>query len=151
MSKQKTTTRTAPAFRHRDRLLCPTCAQDALPSPAGAPIPTAEALSRTCAECGATLIDGDHWSLYHEALDAIAAEADTVETLIALLNHYYRPQGADAFHPGGADRNLWAVLRWERTDWTTAWSKASYWYAMRDSRGNTFTYTEGDIDRGSRP
>ncbi|MFA5605904.1 hypothetical protein [Mycolicibacterium goodii] len=175
-------TRTAPAYRYRDHLLCPTCTQDAvLPITEGAeyddadhvltvvaadrgidrttataddfptPIPAVEALDQTCAECETALLDTDYWTLYHEALDSIATEADTVETLITVLTHYYRPQSGAAFHPAGADRTLWDVLRWERTDWTTAWTKANYWYAMRDSRGTTFTYTEGDIDRGSRP
>ncbi len=122
-------------------------ASDVFPTP----IPAAEALNQTCTECEARLLEGDYWTLYHAALDAIAAEADSVEALIAVLNHFYRPESGVAFHPGGADRDLWNVLRWERSDWTTAWSKASYWYAMRDSQGNTFTFTEGDIDRGSQP
>lgn len=179
---QPVTLRTVPAYRYREHLLCPTCAQAAiLPITEGAeyddtehvldvvaqdrgidrttatsdafptPIPAAEALNQTCGECEATLLEGDYWTLYHAALDAIAAEADSVEALIAVLNHFYRPESGAAFHPGGADRDLWNVLRWERSDWTTAWSKASYWYAMRDSQGNTFTFTEGDIDRGVQP
>lgn len=115
------------------------------------PITEVEALRHSCQRCGSTLLDGDYWTVYDAALDAIAAEADTVEALIAVLNRFYPPQVGAAFHPGGADRTLRDVLRWERTDWTTVWSKASYWYAMRDSEGNTFTYTEGDIERGSQP
>lgn len=163
-------TRIVPAYHHLERLLCPTCAQAAiLPSTEGAqyddteraaaassdafptPIPAAEALNQTCAECGTRLLEADYWTLYHAAMDAVAAEADSVDALIAVLNHFYRPESGEAFHPGGGDRDLWEVLRWERSDWTTVWSKASYWYAMRDSQGNTFTFTEGDIDRGMQP
>lgn len=179
---QSITTRTVPAYRYHERLLCPPCTQAAiLPITEGAeyddtehvldvvaqdrgldrataasdafptPIPAVETLNQICAECDSALLDSDYWTLYHAALDAIAADADTVDTLIAVLNHFYRPQAGAAFHPGGADRDLWNVLRWERSDWTTAWSKATYWYALRDSQGNTFTYTEGDIDPGSHP
>lgn len=116
-----------------------------------APIPSVEILNQVCSECAQTLLPGKYWDHYHAVLAAIAAQADTVETLIELLNGHYRPQSGVAFHPGGADRDLWHVLRWERNDWTTVWSKANYWYAMRDSQGNTFTYTEGDLERGPRP
>ncbi len=49
-------------------------ASDVFPTP----IPAAEALNQTCTECEARLLEGDYWTLYHAALDAIAAEADSV-------------------------------------------------------------------------
>ncbi len=92
----------------------------------------------------------DYWPDYHRCLDRVADEADTVDKLITILNEHHPRSAGEAFHPGGSDRDLWHVLRWERDDWTPVWSKASYWYSMRDRLGHTFTYTEGDIDRGSK-
>lgn len=92
-----------------------------------------------------------YWLTYHRCLNRVAADADSVDALITILNDTYPAVSGEAFHPGGADRDLWEVLASERSDWTATWSKASYWYAMCDSHGNTFTYTEGDIDRGSKP
>ncbi|MCH9736824.1 MAG: hypothetical protein K0U78_20110 [Actinomycetia bacterium] len=92
----------------------------------------------------------DYWTNYTACLDRIADDADTVDKLIAILNAHHPRSVGEAFHPGGADRDLWNVLRWERTDWEPVWSNATYWYSMRDRHGNTFTYTEGDIERGSQ-
>ncbi|AMY26224.1 hypothetical protein [Rhodococcoides fascians] len=89
----------------------------------------------------------DYWTTYDKALDA-AAECRSVETLIDTLNRYYPPSSGVAFFPNGADRDLLGTLT-DAGHFDTVWVQADYHFALRDGRGDGFTYIEGDIVRGT--
>ncbi len=88
-----------------------------------------------------------YWANYERCLNRVAAEARTVDALIAILNDHHRPSCGEAFFPDGADRDLRSTL--VECGWRVRWSRASYWFAICEPEGSTgITFTEGDIDRG---
>ncbi|MGB2722353.1 MAG: hypothetical protein WBC54_21635, partial [Rhodococcus sp. (in: high G+C Gram-positive bacteria)] len=89
----------------------------------------------------------DYWTIYDKALDA-AADCRIVESLIDTLNRYYPPSSGVAVFPTGADRDLLGTLT-DAGHFDTVWVQADYHFALRDGRGDGFTYIEGDIIRGS--
>lgn len=91
-----------------------------------------------------------YWANYEKCLDRIKEDGRTVDDVIRILKEHYEPSAGEAFFPDGADRTLLGTLTWDRSDWTIVWSEAHYFYAIRDSEGNGFTYTEGDVSRGTK-
>lgn len=89
----------------------------------------------------------DYWTTYDKALDA-AADCRSVEALIDTLGRYYPPSSGAAFFPNGADRDLLGTLT-GAGHFDTVWIQADYHFALRDGRGDGFTYIEGDIVRGT--
>lgn len=88
-----------------------------------------------------------YWANYERCLNRVAAEARTVDVLIAILNDHYSPSCGEAFFPGGADCDLRSTL--VECGWRVRWSRASYWFAICEPEGDAgITVTEGDIDRG---
>lgn len=88
-----------------------------------------------------------YWANYERCLNRVAAEARTVDALIAILNEHYQPSCGEAFFPGGADRDLRSTLL--ECGWRLRWSRAPYWYAICEPESDHgITVTEGDIDRG---
>lgn len=88
-----------------------------------------------------------YWANYDRCLNRVAAQARTVDTLIAILNEHYAPSAGEAFFPDGADRDLRSTLL--ENGWRVQWSRARYWFAMCEPEGAAgITFTEGDVDRG---
>ena len=88
-----------------------------------------------------------YWANYERCLNRVAAEARTVDALIAILNDHHRPSCGEAFFPDGADRDLRSTL--VECGWRVRWSRASYRFAICEPEGSAgITFTEGDIDRG---
>jgi hypothetical protein len=108
----------------------------------------AELSHRTAAAAVAAPIPAHtYWANYERCLNRVAAQARTVDALIAILNEHYQPSCGEAFFPDGADRDLRTTL--VECGWRVRWSRADYWYAICEPEGNNgITFTEGDIDRG---
>lgn len=78
-----------------------------------------------------------------------AASADDVVRILSKERNPYRHdtiQGDGFFAGGGGDDTVREALR--TAGWSTIWSAASYWYAMRAPDGSEITYVEGDIYKG---
>lgn len=89
----------------------------------------------------------DYWNNYDRCLDRILAGV-TVEELIRTCNEHFDKSVADAFFPGGGDRDMAGTLM--EAGWSMVWCRADYYFAARDREGNTITYVEGDIYRGTQ-
>jgi hypothetical protein len=88
-----------------------------------------------------------YWVNYERCLDRVQAEAKTVDDLIRIVNEHFDPSSADAFFPGGGDRDMLGTL--SEADWNIIWSQADYYFAARPpGGGDGITYVEGDIYRG---
>ncbi|WP_328810611.1 hypothetical protein [Rhodococcus sp. NBC_00294] len=87
-----------------------------------------------------------YWTTYDNALDD-AAGATTTGELIAALNRHFAPSAGVAFFPNGADRDLLGTLT-DAGHFTLVWMRADYYFAMRDSAGDGFTFIEGDLVHG---
>lgn len=89
----------------------------------------------------------NYWDNYEACLDRVLLGL-SVEELIRTCNEYFDKSVADAFFPGGGDRDMAGTLM--ESGWSMVWCKADYYFAARDREGNTITYVEGDIYRGTQ-
>ena len=89
----------------------------------------------------------DYWDNYDACLDNLRTVL-TVDELIRVCGEHYAKSVGDAFFPGGGDRDLLGTLM--ESNWSLVWCRADYYFAARDPEGNTITYVEGDIYRGTQ-
>jgi hypothetical protein len=91
------------------------------------------------------------WATIDQQLEeatAAAGAADVLRIFSAGRNPYGPGHSAGPFFAGsGGDKTLRAAL--SAAGWSLAWSKASYYYAMRAPDGSTITYVEGDLYPGT--
>jgi hypothetical protein len=87
------------------------------------------------------------WAIIDQQLEeaTTAASAADVFRIFSADRNPYGPGHSTGpfFAGGGGDKTLRAALF--AAGWSLAWSKASYYYAMRAPDGSTITYMEGDL------
>jgi hypothetical protein len=89
----------------------------------------------------------DYWTNYEACLDQVARGV-TADGLIRTCNEHFDKSVADAFFPGGGDRDMLGTLM--ESGWSTVWVRADYYFAARDREGTVITYVEGDIYWGNQ-
>jgi hypothetical protein len=97
----------------------------------------------------------DFWAVIRAQLTELES-AQSADDVIRILSLERNPYGygaeissADGFFAGsGGDDTVAEAL--ETAGWTTVWTRAAYYYAMRAPDGSLITYIEGDIYKGDR-
>lgn len=88
----------------------------------------------------------DFWKVIDEQLEALKT-AGTADDVLAILTTEPCVSAGDGFFAGGGGDYTPRDSLYQ-AGWTTIWTEAPYYYALRAPDGSAITYVEGDIYRG---